>query len=40
MAEPASALTLELIEVAGRGGPQQPALVSLTAKGRALLESR
>lgn len=29
-----------LIEVAGRGGPDQPPLVSLTAKGRALLDSR
>lgn len=29
-----------LIEIVGRGGPDQPPLVSLTAKGRALLESR
>jgi hypothetical protein len=29
-----------LIEAVGRGGPGQPPLVSLTAKGRALLESR
>ena len=29
-----------LIEVVGRGGPGQPPLVALTAKGRALLESR
>jgi len=29
-----------LIEVSGRGGPGQPSLVTLTAKGRALLGSR
>ena len=29
-----------LIEVSGRGGPDQPSLVTLTPKGRALLNSR
>lgn len=28
-----------LIEIVGRGGPTQPSLVSLTPKGRALLDS-